>query len=346
MTDPSVLDEAYERLHTTGPEFRGWLSNHGPMAADSLIRLGRADDVRSWVEGYALRLEPAPGSRWVITDAGWRDPLGDASRLGDWLAFFARQVREDAWEHVLALWWPRLLPGAAASATHGLIRTGHAVRALQETVTAPRVEELGQALAYWAARWQPVPGSTPAVGTRDVGAALDELPRVPMDEDWGARARLARLGGLDGWPEALAAAAPPTATDDVPAAIDRLVDATVSRYAAAAAADPVMLIHASTAPRAAGLALASLPRDQWAATYDAAWSVAAAITVAYRSTPDQPAVVPPTQRLDTNELADAAVELGDEHVIKFVEVVAEAHRRGVVDALGAGAVAEALISRG
>ena len=29
-----TLDEAYQRLHDTGPEFNGWLSNHGPMAAD------------------------------------------------------------------------------------------------------------------------------------------------------------------------------------------------------------------------------------------------------------------------------------------------------------------------
>ena len=25
------LDEAYQRLHATGPEFDGWLSNHGPQ---------------------------------------------------------------------------------------------------------------------------------------------------------------------------------------------------------------------------------------------------------------------------------------------------------------------------
>ncbi|GAA5139546.1 hypothetical protein [Pseudonocardia adelaidensis] len=37
-----VLDETYQRLHRTGPEFVGWLSNHGPMAADALIRLGSA----------------------------------------------------------------------------------------------------------------------------------------------------------------------------------------------------------------------------------------------------------------------------------------------------------------
>lgn len=36
MTDTAgILDEAYERLHRTGPEFDGWLSNHGPMAAEA-----------------------------------------------------------------------------------------------------------------------------------------------------------------------------------------------------------------------------------------------------------------------------------------------------------------------
>jgi hypothetical protein len=25
-----VLDEPYQRLHQTGPEYEGWLSNHGP----------------------------------------------------------------------------------------------------------------------------------------------------------------------------------------------------------------------------------------------------------------------------------------------------------------------------
>ena len=38
MAIPDLLDEAYQQLHTKGPEFEGWLSNHGPMAADALMR--------------------------------------------------------------------------------------------------------------------------------------------------------------------------------------------------------------------------------------------------------------------------------------------------------------------
>ena len=47
-----MLDEGLSRLAVTGPEFRGGLSNHGPMAAEALVRLGRADAVEHWLDGY------------------------------------------------------------------------------------------------------------------------------------------------------------------------------------------------------------------------------------------------------------------------------------------------------
>ena len=91
---PDLLDEAYEQLHTKGPEFEGWLSNHGPMAADALMRLGRGEDVAGWVRGYASRLEPMPEARWPISETEWPGLLGDASRLGDWCALLTQQVRD------------------------------------------------------------------------------------------------------------------------------------------------------------------------------------------------------------------------------------------------------------
>jgi len=48
----AVMDEAYERLHATGPEWGGNLSNHGPMAAEVLARRGHAADVHGWVDAY------------------------------------------------------------------------------------------------------------------------------------------------------------------------------------------------------------------------------------------------------------------------------------------------------
>lgn len=263
----------------------------------------------------------------------------------NWLNLFTRLVREEPWEHVLTRWWPRLLPGAIASATHGLIRTGHVVRALTEQVTTARLDELGQALGYWAARWQPIPGYRPAKGDRQVGAALDALPQIVMEEDWGVRARLAELGQAPAWTPALSSHRPPQAAADVPRALDALTDAAVSRYQRWAHGDPVMLVHAATAPRAARLILPALPTGLWQATYHTAWAVSAAITVAYR--PDRPAppAVPETsQGLTPAGLAELAVSNHDEHVIKFAEVAAESHQRGNADALSAATYAAALIT--
>ena len=134
--ETGTLDEAYQRLHVTGPEFDGWT------------------------------------------------------------AYFGREVSEQPWRQALETWWPRLLPGVAAAATHGVIRVGHAVRALAEDgEDADHLAELAHGLAYWAARWQPVPG-TPAT-----------------DQSGGIRERLAQLTGLPGWPDALAGAEIPASAE-------------------------------------------------------------------------------------------------------------------------------------
>ena len=165
-----TLDEAYERLHATGPEFDGWLSNHGPMAAEAMVRHGHADRVHPWLDGYMRRLEEFPRGAGPI-GSSWRDALGDPRRIADWTAYFRREVTGQPWRQVLGTWWPRLLPGVAAAATHGVIRVGHATRALlQDGADADHLTELAHGLAYWAARWQPVPGA-PAAGSPSVTAA-------------------------------------------------------------------------------------------------------------------------------------------------------------------------------
>src|SRR5215813_14036795 len=212
-----TLDEAYQRLHATGPEFDGWLSNHGPMAAEAMVRHGHADTVHRWLDGYMRRLEEFPrGSGPIGSD--WQDALGDPRRIADWTACFGREVAEQPWRQTLETWWPRLLPGVVAAATHGVIRVGHAVRALAEDgEDADHLAELAHGLAYWAARWQPVPGVptagpppvTPHTGAGKpagpaVAGALAAVPRI-ADQSGGIRDRLARLAGLPGWPAALAA---------------------------------------------------------------------------------------------------------------------------------------------
>jgi hypothetical protein len=96
------------------------------MAAEVLARRDHADQASPWVDRYIGRLDELPAPVEPVTDDNWRDALGD--RVGDWAVYLTRQMAERPWRDVLATWWPRLLPGIAAGATHGVIRTGHAAR--------------------------------------------------------------------------------------------------------------------------------------------------------------------------------------------------------------------------
>jgi Questin oxidase-like len=334
-----LLDEAYERLHQTGPEYQGWLSNHGPMAAEAMARHGHAENIGPWLDRYVTRLEEFPrGSGTIGPD--WQEALGDPRRIADWTVFFRRQVAAEPWRQVLGTWWPRLLPGAIASATHGIIRTGHAVRALLADGENPdHVTELAHGLAYWAARWQPLPGAReptelrPATTRRQEAglapvAALAAVPQI-SDQSGGFRDRLAQLAGLVGWQAVLAA---PSIREPEQARtwLTRLADAAVIRYLDYAHGNPVMLVHAATAPTAILRALPALSQDLWAPSAAAAWDAAAALTAIYApSEPAPPQTQPaaPAGPGAVDEIFTRAVAHGDEHVIKFADTAADVHAR-------------------
>ena len=333
-----VLDEAYERLHRTGPEFDGYLSNLGPMASEALVQLGLGEHVHHWLDGYTDKLEERPKGSSRITPEEFADALGDPRRFGDWLDYFDIQVANSDWRDVLAEWWPRLLPGSLASATHSLIRVGHAVRALRAVETPPRVAELGQALGYWAARYQPMPGTAHPAGRLTAAQALDAVPRVP-DQSGGISARVTQLAHTPGWTQATAALQPPASAEDVPSALAALTDAGVTRYLSHGHGSAILLVHAATAPNAAMLVLGALPRNLWLQTHTALWHVCAAITAGFA--PAQPWSGRVAKPADSPEEAgQRALESGDEHVIKFTETALRAELRGL--AAGRTAAAHAL----
>ncbi|MEV8590109.1 questin oxidase family protein [Streptomyces sp. NPDC051180] len=310
MTDSSgTLDEALERLHTTGPERNGWLTNHAPMAVEALVRHGRAEAVHRWLDHYAPKLEEAPPAVRSVTAETWREALGDPARITDWTRFLARELDDRPWREVLAEWWPRLLPGIAGGATHPVIRTGHAVRTLLTSPgTAPRRAELAHALGYWAARHRPLPPIAPLAAAPSAAAALDAVPRVP-EQEGGIRPRLAQLTAFPRW-----GAAPDP--DTARALLAELVAAATHRYATHGHGEPVMLVHAATAPNAVLRTLPALPRELWAPSLAAAWAAAAAVTAAYA-----PAEAAPYRAtsLNAEEVFERAAAHGDDHTIKFTD---------------------------
>ncbi|MEV7401618.1 questin oxidase family protein [Streptomyces sp. NPDC091267] len=308
-----TLDEALERLHSFGPERAGWLSNHAPMAVEALVHHGQAPGVHRWLDHYREKLEDMPDRFAEVTPANWREALGDPRRIADWTAYFGRETADRPWRKVLAEWWPRLLPGIAAGATHPVIRVGHAVRALLTAgENAPRVAELAHGLGYWAARHQPLPPLSSLAPAADAAAALDAVARVP-DQSGGIRDRLGQLTAFPLWPRR-----PVTDADLARARLEELVRAATHRYAAYGHGEPIMLVHAATAPNAVLRALPALPRELWGPSLEAAWAASAAVTAAY--SPAEPAAFPAVpDGLSPEEIFARAAAHGDDHTIKFTD---------------------------
>jgi questin oxidase-like protein len=353
-----TLDEAYERLHATGPEFDGFLSNHGPMAAEAMVRRGHSDRVDPWLDRYMRRLEDFPrGTSPIGSD--WREALGDLRRVADWTAYFRAEIGERPWREVLNTWWPRLLPGVVAAATHGVIRVGHAVRALLADGDDPaHLAELAHGLAYWAARWQTVPGghsgaSAAAAASRArVTTPLDALAAVPRitGQAGGIGDRLARLGALPAWPAAVAGLSVPAAPEQIRTVLAELVDAATVRYLLYGHGNGVMLVHSATAPSAVLRTLPALDDDLWAASLSASWVASSALTAVYAPAEPAPRAhlpQPPdgqSPEETAQEVFARAVDHGDAHVIKFADTAVDVFARtGNPDAIAAALRAAELI---
>jgi len=335
-SDNDVLDEGLVRLASTGPEFRGGLSNHGPMAAEALVRLGRASDVEHWLDSYLPRLDPAPRPADRITDETWPAALGRYDRVADWSAYLRDQLKDDPWREVLARWWPRLLPGVAAAATHGVIRTSHAARslaAIEETAAATpsaanasRLAELANALGYWAASYVELPGAAPASGNLDLTAAIRALPVLPEPGPEGLiSARLkSGLAREPGFGAAVAALRPPADAPAARTALRNLAREFAGNFLAYGRTRPITWLHAVTAPVAAYSVLPLLPENLARPTYDALWQVGAAIYTVHAGdvTPEP---LPGTTPASPDDLTDRAVATGDEHAIKLTEACLRLH---------------------
>ncbi|MEV0177446.1 questin oxidase family protein [Streptomyces sp. NPDC050803] len=305
------LEEALERLHASGPEFEGWLTNHAPMVVEALAAHGHAGAVHHWVDLYRDRLDVLPDRVAPVTDDNWSSALGDPRRITDWTDHFSRSLTERPWRDVLAEWWPRLLPGMYGGATHVVIRLGHAVRALEAAENAPRLAELAHGLGYWAARHQPVTGFVVLPDAATTAAeALDAVPGIGKGHV-GFLNRLAAVRQLPLWAQEV------TDPDTARQKLTELVRATTHRYATHGHGEPTMLVHAATAPNAVLRTLDSLPRDLWAPSLHAAWTASAAVTAMYA--PEEPVAYEPPARLTAEEVMERALAHGDEHVIKLAD---------------------------
>ena len=325
MTDE--LDQALGLLRETAPEFGPGYSNHGPMATEALVALGRGDEVVPWVLGYRTNLEDLPPPRQRLGDVGHREALGRFDLFPEWLDLTRSEVADLGWRRVVARWLPTLAGGLSGAAMHGLIRTAHAVRALERHETPERVEELSRAVAYWAARYQALP---------ETGSGQGLLPSRAMRYVASARGH---LGGrlINDRLSELATFAPfsPAASLVRPVNVDRhlFLDDLIRTFAdiylanvQAGSRATIAFIHGVTGPRAVRLLLNHVDGRTGDELLVRVWQAAAGIYSAYA----EPAAVSTYSgdaEYDLDDIVEQAIRTGDEHAIKFVEACLHEHRR-------------------
>jgi hypothetical protein len=151
------LDEAFDRVSALDFEIPNPYVNHGPMACEALSTLGFGSELPEWVEHFETSMHRAIEP--VLPNWGhefpWPDLLGDYHLLPEWMGFFERAIDDDGWPDVVRAWVPRLMPGLVSALFHGVIRTSHAVRAIEAEDTPSRRAELARALGNWAVWFGP-----------------------------------------------------------------------------------------------------------------------------------------------------------------------------------------------
>jgi hypothetical protein len=308
MASDDVLDEALERLGSYGPEFGGGLSNHGPMVVEALTRLGRPDAVAGWIDGYVARLEDP------IAASASPPEFGVMATVGDWERRFIAELAAAPWAEIVAAWVPRLAPGLMAAATHGWLRTAHAVRGLRARETPQRLAELARGLAYWAARYQEVPGPATPSGALTVASGFGGLPDRRAGGD-GLIFETVRQS-LGGDIEFVAAV---NAVDRSTLDVDSLLAAAGAEIVAGGAGDPVVYVHTLTPTAAIRSVAGLLDRSDVDLVLGCAWRTIAALVSTYRLPRVEAAFV--SVEVDADAVVDHAVAGGDEHAIKVAEAV-------------------------
>lgn len=321
------MEDALALLAKTGPEYQGRLANHGPMAAEALVRLERPEAVVPWVESYRKRLREHPGGSRPIDPESWREALGQGPRVGDWIIFFERRLDGQPWRAVIGEWVPRLAPGIIAAAFHGVIRTAHAVRSLEEMETPARRRELAEGLGYWAATYTVLPeGRERAAERRMPSQVLAQVLAVPAEKRVSSGNITDRLKPLDAFPPFAQVAELVDATGDASAFVSDLTATFARAYLVNVprGGSVITYLHGVTGPSAMRLLLPYLDAPARSGLLRYGWQGAAGVYAASGGSAGDPAAAPAPGG-SRDDLINRALATGDEHAIKFTEACLREH---------------------
>ena len=313
----STLEGALAALSSRGPVLSNGLTNHAPMVAEVLAKLGRGRDIGPWLAGYAPLLRAWPAARSPLAVSDWQSALGAEGRLGDWRNCLTSELVRGGATQLLSRWLPRLLPGNMAASLHGVIRCAHAVRGWATEPTPEGECELADALSYWAAAHQSLPRLASTETTLGLAAALERLPMLPLQQRRSGGNLTSSLAPLLEFEPFILHAERVRVEEPLRFASELTeVFARVFLSNARDRFTTIVFVHALTGPAALRLLLPYLGAEESRAGAWHAWHAAAALYATF-------GVAPPCQELPAArpwpELVERAIRSADEHAMKFVE---------------------------
>jgi hypothetical protein len=314
------LDSALGQLHAYGCELNNGLTNHAPMVAETLHHLGLHNAIQPWVSSELKRCLLRPKHTAPIDTQQWQDALGDANRFSDWADLFNAEISEQGWMATLQTWVPRLAPGFAASAAHGVIRVGHATRALKDQETDARNLELADALASWGSEYLALPVSDSANPKLSPSRSLARVKRVADEAHSPAGSITAAISELSQDPQFAEHFSVLNVNDD-PAELTLDIAATFARLfcqSAQSVLGAIVFTHAITGIAAVRNLQPYLANHETKVLLRHAFHTGCALHAVYSSYDYAPPVDEPLP-LDAAECIYDALEHGDEHVIKLTE---------------------------
>jgi len=198
MSLPAHLKSLLDAEHALAPQDAQGRTQPRAMALHAAWRLGASARQLQALSRCLQDGRPAaePVQPWDLGQP-WADGLGQIDQGPHYRDLFAQWLEQESAGDLLQQVLPRLLQGPAAAGFDALLRTAHAVGAAHRG-------ELADALAWWAARWLPLPAAAPGVGllpappgapaastasTDDPEAVLRQLRRVALPGTASSKAK-------------------------------------------------------------------------------------------------------------------------------------------------------------
>lgn len=312
-------DEALKLLIDYGPDLTSGMTSHVPMVAEALAAMGQGRAAIDWVARHRHSIVPRTQAPLQGIPDLWPAALGRHERNAEWSAFFSREISEHGWQATCDRWGRRLAPGFAAAATHGVIRTGHAARALAQRVTDMRLKELADGLALWASAYKELPAKP---GTAKGLSPIEALKRVQLVPESDRRnegsitAALGQLKFAPGFAEAInftaVGATVETSVLDAAEAFAHVVVQNVSTPLGA-----IVFTHGVTGMLAVRNLLPHVSVETGQLLFLHGWHTGAGLHSAYATSPFKG--VADCGLIEDVDRVARAVAHGDDHVIKMTE---------------------------